>query len=729
LSDWELVQPTLWRVGSNTSAELRAQWDDEGLYLAVVVRTAVITPGFESSFWTGDCLEIFLDPDASGGGGFDANDRKYWFLAQGTEKKAVAGVESGPGQSWEVPEYALRCTPEGYTVEMHIPAAQLPGWPPRGRTRLGCDFKINDPGTPDSDATFFSGAEVFGAKAYYVPWLWGWLETQSEPATDIVVSADTSRPDISTFSLGEQVKLSFNVAGMKPGQKDLDLKLRFFDEMDQLVKEQSLKVKADGDGKWTKEIDAPCEKMGFWRVFVRLSNGVTLREMGVSRRRSYMTYAVVPDPAERKLYGEKETFFGTHGNFSTQANVMPYLGTRWVIEPSSHALRTYGYAWGQMEPDHPGQFAQDRAAARAQGRPFPVNYFARYPTYVVNGQRKLWKVYTIPTLFMDPPKWAINPETKHGTMAALKPKAEEYWRNYCIETAKAYTEQYPDREENIYQITWEPQGFKNDERLIRVYQIAYKALHETDPKAMVIGPTSSGSMGSVAWDERLLSKGLGKYLDGYSIHPYLDWPNLRRTPEQNSLIEALRSLKAAVRKYMGKDVPMFATEQGFPTGEDRPYTKELLQARCHVRSSLILMGEGYRVQMPFITYDFDREPGYGLYCNLRGGSYLPEKVEPKPVVPAYAALTFLLEGHKSSGPIEGLGEQTWGYTYRGPADTIKALWSEKAKKVTVAVAAKQVEVFDWMGNAKLLSTRSGKLELDIGPNPIYIKTTPRPSTE
>jgi hypothetical protein len=43
------------------------------------------------------------------------------------------------------------------------------------------------------------------------------------------------------------------------------------------------------------------------------------------------------------------------------------------------------------------------------------------------------------------------------------------------------------------------------------------------------------------------------------------------------------------------------------------------------------------------------------------------------------------------------------------------------------VEAKRIEVFDWMGNAKLLSTRSGRLELDIGPNPVYVKITPPPT--
>ncbi len=546
-------------------------------------------------------------------------------------------------------------------------------------------------------------------------------------ARPIILSANTPSSSISTFALGQSVTLAFKATGMKPGQDDLKLELHIVDETDRTVKRQSLGVKADANGQWTKEIAAPCRKMGFWRVFVKLSNGVTLQKEGVSQREGYMTYAVVPDPTKRKVYGEKATRFGMNGLFSRQANVMPYLGLRWMYEPSTIAVRQYGYAWGQMEPDHPGQFAEDRAAARAKGQAFPLNLFIHNSAYFVDGERKPWKVYSLPTLFYAPPKWAIIPGTTHGVHALLKPAAEKHWRNYCTEVARAYTEQYPDRKENIYQITWEPQGADNgDERLIRTYEIAHKALHAADPKALVIGPASSSTILSVGWDERVLRKGLGKYLDGFAVHPYLSKlannpGDLGKTPEQNGLIEGLRAIKAVVRKHTGRNLPLFATELGFNDDGDR--SQELLQARAHVRSSLILLGEGFRFHMPFSTY----LPGYGFYYSLGGSSYFPEKAGPKSVVPAYAAMTFLVDGHESTGPIPGLGPAAWGYTYRGPDDTIKALWSEKTKRVNVAVRGKQVELFDWMGNSSLVSAGRGDLEVTIGPNPIYIKIAPESS--
>ena len=717
LGDWSAVRPTIWLVSEKTRAELRALWTDEGLYFALAVRTLSVTPGVAGQFWEADSAEIFLDPDSSGGAAFDGDDRKYWFLATGPEEKPVAGVDAAPGQTWEIPDYALRCTDEGYDLEVRIPADQLPGWPPEEGALLGCDFKINDPDSAGASASYFSGAQHFGEGAYQAPWLWGWLAMLEETATDITLSADTSHPDLSTFVPGEPVTLSFQVAGLKPNQDDLQLKLRILDEMDRTLQEQTLDIRADAEGQWTQEVAAPCEKQGFYRAFVELSNGLTLPKQGISRRKGYLTYAVIPDPTKRKIYGEKESFFGMMGPLV--ANVIPPLGVRWVIEPSPIAVRQFGYAWGQMEPDHPGQFAQDLAAARAKGETFPKRFYQHWPLYTVDGQPRRWQVYTLPTLFVGPPEWAVIPGSRSFVTAALKPEAEEHWRNYCLEAAKAYAECYPNREERLYQITWEPQGFEDDERLLRTYEIAYKALHELDPKAVVIGPTCSSSMGTLEWEERLLSKGLGKYLDGYSVHPYLDWPNLRRTPEQNGLIEGIRALKAMVRKHTGKDLPLFSTEQGFPTARDP--SKELLQAWCHIRSNLILLGEGFRFHISFHSYDFGAEPGYGFFYNLSARAYTPDKVSPKPVVPAYAAMTFLVDGHKSSGPLEGLGENAWGYTYEGPDDAIMALWSDEEKTVSLPVNAEQAEVFNWMGNSRLVAANAGKLEVAIGPSPTYVR--------
>jgi hypothetical protein len=226
-------------------------------------------------------------------------------------------------------------------------------------------------------------------------------------------------------------------------------------------------------------------------------------------------------------------------------------------------------------------------------------------------REKPWKVYTLPYLFFAP-KWAVIPETFKYVTGALTPEGEKAWRNYCREVGRAYSENYPDRKEDIYQITWEPVypwGFKGtDEQLIKIYEIAYKALHEVDPKAVVIGPTGAGiTIRDLKWNANLFRKGLGKYLDGFSIHPYFSIH-----PERDGLIKNIRDLKEMIYHYTGKHLPMFGTEQGYTT-KGNP-AKELIQAQGLIRQNLIMLGEGFRFNFVFYIEDYPGVgQGYGYY--------------------------------------------------------------------------------------------------------------------
>src|SRR5690606_20037455 len=98
------------------------------------------------------------------------------------------------------------------------------------------------------------------------------------------------------------------------------------------------------------------------------------------------------------------------------------------------------------------------------------------------------------------------------------------WDAYCREAAKAYAAMNPDREERIYQITWEPiqpWGFKGkDEDIVRIHEIAYRALHEADPKAVAAGPTRGVDKNEVERTGAIFRRGLGRWVDAYSVHPY-----------------------------------------------------------------------------------------------------------------------------------------------------------------------------------------------------------------
>ncbi|HEY3377030.1 MAG TPA: sugar-binding protein [Armatimonadota bacterium] len=523
----------------------------------------------------------------------------------------------------------------------------------------------------------------------------------------VTLSADTSRPEMSTFIPGEAIMLKFNVAGLTAADAGLTLQLKITNEEDTVLLEKTLPIAADAQGNCATSFAAPNVKMGFYRVYAKLSNGVTLPKLG-SRMAGYLTYCIVPDPAQRKLYPAEETFFGMQGGFSREVNVLPYLGIRWVMG---------GYNWHRFEPKRSGELAEARAAAKKAGKRFEGGNPWEWCHVTSAGKDIPWPVYEVHML-NSPPAWASIPETVACASAALNPEGEKGWRAYCLEAGRAVAEAYPDAKEHIYQLTWEPVspwGFKGtDEQLIRIYEIGYPALHETDPKAVVIGPTNAGiSATALDMDVRLLKKGIGKYLDGYATHPYH-----AILPEPEGYITHVRALQEAIRQYAGKPLQICGTEQGFDTQGDQG--KELLQARGLIRENLIALGEGWKLNYAFYIADCD---GYGYYYNLDPRIPFGTTLTcPKPIAPAYAAQSFLLEGHHSVGAIEWLGETSWGYAFERPGSLVLALWdySGQPHQVSVPVGVAQVTAYDWMGNARVMPTDKGNLTVTLTQDPVYI---------
>ena len=533
-----------------------------------------------------------------------------------------------------------------------------------------------------------------------------------------ILTGDTSKPDISSFTQAEDVLLTFDVEGLQAAGKAVTLDLSIVDEHDRSLETKKIPVQTDASGHWEAKVPAPHRRLGFYRVYAALSNGAQLQASG-SRKAGFLTYSVFPDPAKRTDYGERGSRFGMQGGFGPWADeVLPLLGARWVLEG--------GLEWAKQEPDRTGQFGPEQARAFVDD---------------ASVRSSPWHQYTLPTL-MRAPKWAVNAETLTYMTGTLTPSGEKAWSDYCRAAARAYTAKYPDRREHVYQITWEPippWGFKGtDADLIRIYEIAYRALHEADPLAIVAGPCRGiFNNGDPADTIRLFKLGLGKYLDGYTAHPYYSL-----TPEMDGMPQAIRTVKDLIRASVGKDLPMFGTEQGASTGEDP--SKDLGHAQGLLRQSLITLGEGYRANLAFYICDYrdSGQSGYGYFYTLdKDVPWGPHKISPRPIAPAYAAQSMLIDGCSSAGPIDWLGDKIWGYAFErpdprrsnagSPAITTKELlaayrvlavwnWGGGSREVSIPTGAAQVRVFDWMGNGRDIKTAAGSVTVTLGPEPVYI---------
>ena len=541
------------------------------------------------------------------------------------------------------------------------------------------------------------------------------------PVSRITLSGDTNKPEMSMYIPGETITLTFTVTGLVPTDRDLLLNLVTTDARGVELERQPVNVPADQGATWKTEITAAVRGLGFYRVYASLSNGVTLPELG-SRAAGYLTYAIVPDPATRKLYPEEQTYFGMQGGFNSRVNVLPLLGVRFVLDGQ--------FGWDRTEPERAGQFLAKQTEANAAGKAFPARAETETWTFCkfkVNGIDTPWQVYPISTGWVIPaPKWAQKNPANYPKQGPLSPEGEKAFRDYCLAAGKAYAALYPDRPRHTFEITWEPcvpwNFIGTIAEVVRLYEIAYPALHEADPKAFVIGPCAAGiSNGGQQELEEFLKCGVGKYIDGYSVHPYHAQPC-----EQEGIIRHVRATKELLRKYIGRDLPLFGTEMGY-SHQGTPGI-DLEHARCATRENLILFGEGFQFNFAFYIHDtgtrLQNDGGYGYFYGLTPGSVCGTcKTGPKPAAPAYAAMSWLLEGHHPVSAIEWLGDTAWGYAYENADDIVLALWDfgDAPRQVTIPVGSTQVEQFDWMGNGKTVTTPGGNLALTLTQEPVYVR--------
>jgi hypothetical protein len=171
------------------------------------------------------------------------------------------------------------------------------------------------------------------------------------------------------------------------------------------------------------------------------------------------------------------------------------------------------------------------------------------------------------------------------------------------------------------------------------------------------------------------------------------------------------------------------------------YAHGALVARTH----LILLGEGADVTYLFYATDFPHQIGFGLFFDLVDpqGGFGPTAISPKPAAMATAAMSRIIDGTNTLGPLNGLPAGVYAYAFQqlnnGPV--ITALWTHnnavwnasKGFSSTYQVPYKlqvdapgstgQVTVLDMMGNPTNLSYSNGVAALTLSETPVYVIST------
>ena len=535
----------------------------------------------------------------------------------------------------------------------------------------------------------------------------------ADPSPNATLMAVTSNSSTGIYVIGEEVSIQFKVEQTSLLPNNATLNIKVLDEHgNQLAQENTAVGRENKD--WSYTFKAPNGRQGFYRVYASLSNGVTIPSLGTMPA-GYVTYCIVSDPYDRPTYSMAETRFGIQGGFNGSVNALPYLGVRWVNDSR--------FTWRWHEPNKSGEYAAARAAAKASGdigpSKIPGSTYGYDWCYTSkNGNRKPWPIYPVFHLYRAP-DWAADIGSLINTTAAIKPEAVAAWAAYCSEVAKAAVEDYPNLPIHFFEITWEPNYVNMSEKQFTdIYKIASASIRAIDKKAVLSGPTKAG-LGLYSMDQEALwfKSGFGDTIDYYTVHPYTKMP-----PEENGYLTAIRSLHEYVKKNAHRDYPFAATEEG----EDTHGTpeSELAQARDLLRSSLMLLGEGYRFYFAFYIADYgDASGGFGYFYNLdKNVQYGTSKISPKPIAPAFAAETLLLDGTNAAGEIELPKPTQLGYAFVRGGHVTGALWDYAgASSASLESHNRFVTVYDWMGNSRVVPTKAGHVDLALTQDPIYVR--------
>ncbi|WP_260854064.1 hypothetical protein [Paraburkholderia sp. BCC1886] len=493
---------------------------------------------------------------------------------------------------------------------------------------------------------------------------------------------------------------------------------------------------------------------GYFAVSASLERAHGQLDARGTRPAGIATFGILPDTvatlpavrfpfADRHRFGGQGTAYLAPGQHCCDGDgyrpVYTALGLTWVNDNRN---------WYVEEPDKPGTFNP--------ATPSLTPFFQR---------GDLLRLIQLDGI----PKWA-SPTGKetHSYAPSSLAQMKDYMAKVGAESNRVRTTYFPAQRDNYYQVTWEPDADgglpwrDTDAHLVAMYQAVYEGIHRNDPHAVVMGPTYASVQANVVAMRRLGPQGIGRYMDGMTIHGYYDIGTTPSHPPervadtasqgtvQGALAASMRALRHEMRLYLKPGAPLFVTETGISYDIGASYGKQYpdanvlyAQAAVVARTHLILLGEGADMSYVFYLADMpDAAPGYGVFFELDHpqGAYGAVHISPKPAALAVAALTRIVDGTITLGPLKGLPQGVYAYAFRrlGGGKIVTALWTHdndrwNAKsgfdanatanyrlRVDAAGTAGTVTALDMMGNASSVPYRDGVADLKLSPAPLYV---------
>lgn len=493
---------------------------------------------------------------------------------------------------------------------------------------------------------------------------------------------------------------------------------------------------------------------GYFAVSASLERAHGQLEARGTRPAGIATFGVLPDPSsalpavrfpydDLHRFGGQGTAYLAPGQHCCDGDgyrpVYTALGLAWANDNRN---------WYMEEPNKPGTF--DPAVKQL------TPYFRR------GDIMRLIQLDGIP-------QW-VSPNGKetHSYAPTSLAQMKDYMAKVGAESNRVRMTYFPRQRDNYYQVTWEPDADgglpwrDSDANFIAMYKAVWEGIHQTDPHAVVMGLTYSSVQGNVTWMRRLGPLGIGRYMDGMTVHGYYDIGTTPSHPPERvadiasqgtvagALPASMRALRHELRQYLKPGARLFVTETGISYdigtsyGKNYPSANVLYaQAAVLARTHLILLGEGADMTYVFYLADMpETASGFGIFFELDhpAGAFGPTHISPKPAALAVAAMTRIVDGTDTLGPLKDLPKGVYAYAFRrlGGGKIVTALWThdndrwnantgfdanmsvDYRLRVDAPGTSGEVTVFDMMGNATTVPYRDGMASLKLSPAPLYV---------
>lgn len=256
---------------------------------------------------------------------------------------------------------------------------------------------------------------------------------------------------------------------------------------------------------------------------------------------------------------------------------------------------------------------------------------------------------------------------------------------------------------------WHPQPSVED--YCKLVEEVAPRLKQADPSGWVVAPATSGI--PLDWLEECFKRGLLRWIDALTVHPY-------RAAPPETVIDDYRKLRELIKRYapQGKEIPVISGEWGYSliNWDGRRLTEEE-QARFLVREFLVNLLCGVPVS---IWYDW-RDDGTDPNEREHHFGTVTHDLRPKAAYMAFKTLAQTLEGYSVEGRIDLGDERDFAIRLRRGENEAIAFWTiGEEHEVTLPIGKGKGVIFNMMGGAAATSWGEEGFRVRITGSPQYL---------